>query len=87
LIRPIYFAGDEVTLQAAAAAFGVDVHVVTAHDANWQLVYRPPPRPPRESPGLRGRLLRRRPRRRRACFLTYVHPIHYNVCALESRPP
>ncbi len=43
------------------------VHVVTAHDENWHLVYAP------------------RALTARACFLSYVHPVHYNVVTDEAR--
>ena len=59
--------GDELCLQAAAAAFGVVVHVVTAHDANWCLAYRP------DAGADVGA---------RSCFLSYVHPVHYNALGL-----
>lgn len=33
--------GDELTLQAAADAYGVVIHVVTTNTLNWMLEYAP----------------------------------------------
>lgn len=61
--------GDELTIRAAAEAFGVRVHLVTSTESNWYLVYEAGPGVP-----LHGEA-------RREVFLTYIAPIHYNVAA------
>ena len=57
--------GDELTLQAACAAYDVDIFVITTETSNFHLHYRSPSAS--ETP--------------RRLFLSYVSPIHYNVVA------
>ena len=57
--------GDELTLQAACAAYDVDIFVITTEASNFHLHYRSPSAS--EAP--------------RRLFLSYVSPIHYNVVA------
>ena len=69
--------GDELTLRAAAEAFGVVVHVVTTEKQNWLLHYGTNSAGGGAGAGggdgaaAAGRQL----------FLCYVSPIHYNVVA------
>jgi len=56
--------GDELTLRAAADAFGVKIHVVTSNNNNWYLVYQADSAAPQPA---------------REVFLTYIAPIHYNT--------
>ena len=60
--------GDELTLRAAADAFGCVVHVITSTTENWHLVYQP--EKPREPP--------------KSLFLTYVSPVHYNTISRQA---
>ena len=57
--------GDELTLRAAADAFGVSVHVITSTETNWYLRYDP-------SDGSTPKA---------HAFLTYVSPVHYDAVA------
>ncbi|KAH8075425.1 thiol-dependent ubiquitin-specific protease [Aureococcus anophagefferens] len=57
--------GDELTLQAACAAYDVDIFVITTEASNFHLPYRSPSAS--ETP--------------RRLFLSHVSPIHYNVVA------
>lgn len=61
--------GDELTLRAAADAFGCTVHVTTTDRENWHLLY--------EGGGDAGaRTSAAEPRK---LFLTYISPVHYNA--------
>jgi hypothetical protein len=57
--------GDEITLRAAAEAFGIWVHVVTSTEENYLLAYCPSGGDPAGDA--------------RHVFLTYVAPVHYNT--------
>jgi len=61
--------GDELTLQAAAEAYGVRIHVVTSNENNWYLQYVPEGGKPHGA---------------REVFLTYAAPVHYD-CFLPLR--
>jgi hypothetical protein len=67
--------GDELTLRAAADAFGVVIHVVSTEHENWLLHY--------VSSSLHGKIPEDGPPPAGTCelFLSYVSPIHYNIIA------
>ena len=86
--------GDELTLRAASDCFGVTIHVLTSHEANWYLRYAPaddkakagaksPARKP--TPGGAAAAQTTSPRRLKVewrgknVFLIYVSPVHYDA--------
>ncbi len=66
--------GDELTLAAAAEAFGVEVHVLQSTPANWHLCYVPQPAQAAQ------------PRATRRVFVAYVAPVHYDAIVLAPPP-
>ena len=70
--------GDELTLRAAAEAYGVTVHVVTTEKEHWLLHYNDDDAPP-PGPAPDGAAASAAAAARREAFLAYVSPIHYNV--------
>jgi hypothetical protein len=65
--------GDELTLAAAADAFGVEVHVVQSTEENWHLCYTP------EQPQAGGDAAAGKTRR---VFVAYIAPVHYDAIVL-----
>ena len=79
--------GDELTLRAAAEAFGCVAHVITSEAANWYLVYKSEEGD--DSADVEAILPRARlapPPRGKDVMLAYVSPIHYNAVAVAAAP-
>jgi hypothetical protein len=68
--------GDELTLAAAAEAFGVEVHVLQSTADNWHLCYVPDVGA--QQPAEQQRAATRR------VFVAYVAPVHYDAVVLAA---
>ena len=66
--------GDELTLAAAADAFGVEVHVVQDTAANWHVAYAPTHAEDEDEDAP--------PRKTRRVFVAYTAPVHYDAIEL-----
>jgi hypothetical protein len=70
--------GDELTLAAAADAFGVEVHVVQSTEENWHLCYTPPEAPQPAAAAEAGHAAGKT----RRVFVAYIAPVHYDAIVL-----
>ncbi|CAE8624263.1 unnamed protein product [Polarella glacialis] len=77
--------GDELPLRAVVEAYGCVAHVITSEPANWYLVYEPKSQ---ERPDLRVAVCpkgSKLPSVRKAIFLSYISPVHYNAIVSNAR--
>lgn len=76
--------GDELTIRAAADAFGCTVHVITSDADNWHLRYTPAGMA--RQPSLATADLADGSGAGRRLFLTYISPVHYNCIRRTTAP-
>ena len=76
--------GDELTIRAAADAFGCTVHVLTSDAENWHLRYTPAGMA--RQPSLASAELADGSGAGRRLFLTYISPVHYNCIRRTTAP-